>query len=190
MQKSDARPHATQNLQPADVGSRTSARMSAASDTLAHRRVGALGMAATADNISSLCLAFAVRAAIIAVLLGETVATWVGALLLGFHARPVCTLSSELLHGVLGVLNSRSSRRNRDRPRSRESSCPIGHNSQWDCSMLRRSSRIRSYNRDNNSRRSIRHSLHRNICHHGNSPRDRFGSSCACYCLPQNAARC
>src|SRR5665213_474663 len=91
------------------------------SDTLTHRRVRALGVATTTDNVCSFRLAFAIRAAIIAVFPGYAVATGMGTFLLGFHAYPTCTLSTELLPDVF---NSRSIRRSKDRLRSRESSCP------------------------------------------------------------------
>ena len=42
-------------------------------------------MATAAEDISRSCLAFAISAAIIAVLLCAAAATWMGALLLGFH---------------------------------------------------------------------------------------------------------
>ena len=71
------------------------------SETSAHSRTRALGVAATTDNICGLRLAFAIRAAIIAVFLGDAVATWMGAFLWIFHAHPTCTSCSEFLHGDL-----------------------------------------------------------------------------------------
>ncbi len=70
-------------------------------ETLAHSGVSAGSVAATTDDVCGLRLAFAIRAAIIAVFPGDALATGMGAFLLGFHAHPSCTLASELLHGVL-----------------------------------------------------------------------------------------
>ena len=83
--------------------------------TLAHRGVCALGMATTTDNICSLRLAFAIRAAIVTIFLGDAVATGMGAFLWSFHVDPRCTLLAEPLRGDS---NSRSSRRSMDRRRS------------------------------------------------------------------------
>ena len=58
-------------------------------EALTRRGARALGMATAADDICCLSLTFAISAAIIAVLLGDAVATWMGALLLVFHAHPV-----------------------------------------------------------------------------------------------------